>query len=214
MKNKWKRVISIAIPIVIIVGGISYNNYIRIHTFKLSGNERVKNVQIQPVFGNVKVNSTDDTNVIFTDIETAETYEIGYITSGVAESIHLERGKWYMVEGNGNLTVRPVAVRNIDLSECENKKGQAYFNAKVLKINKKYVDVRCTETFNSGISVDEEISVMKDVVSSQRMPELNVGDNIRVVFNGDVMESDPLKIGTVYAIYLLDENGEAISNSE
>ena len=55
---------------------------------------------------------------------------------------------------------------------------------------------------------------MKDVVSSQRMPELNVGDNIRVVFNGDVMESDPLKIGTVYAIYLLDENGEAISNSE
>ena len=38
-------------------------------------------------------------------------------------------------------------------------------------------------------------------------------DNIRVVFNGDVMESDPLQIGTVYAIYLLDENGEVIPNN-
>jgi len=26
------------------------------------------------------------------------------------------------------------------------------------------------------------------------------------------MESDPLQLGTVYAIYLLDENGEVISN--
>ena len=99
----------------------------------------------------------------------------------------------------------------VALSGCknENEKGQAYFNAKVLEINKEYVDVRCIEAFNSGISVDEEFSVTKDVVS----PELNVDDNIRVVFNGDVMESDPLQIGTVYAIYLLDENGEAIPNN-
>ena len=87
------------------------------------------------------------------------------------------------------------------------QKGQAYFNAKVLEINKEYVDVRCIEAFNSGISVT------KDVVSAEGVPELNVDDNIRVVFNGDVMESDPLQIGTVYAIYLLDENGEAIPNN-
>ena len=56
-------------------------------------------------------------------------------------------------------------------------------------------------------------SVTKDVVSAEGVPELNVDDNIRVVFNGDVMESDPLQIGTVYAIYLLDENGEVIPNN-
>lgn len=33
-----------------------------------------------------------------------------------------------------------------------------------------------------------------------------------VTFNGEIMESDPLQLGTVYAIYLLDENGEVISN--
>ena len=103
----------------------------------------------------------------------------------------------------------------VALSGCKNgnEAGQAYFNAKVLEVNKEYVDVRCIEAFNSGISVDEEFSVTKDVVSAGGAPELNVDDNIRVVFNGDVMESDPLQIGTVYAIYLLDENGEVIPNN-
>ena len=101
----------------------------------------------------------------------------------------------------------------VALSGCKNEAGQAYFNAKVLEVNKEYVDVRCIEAFNSGISVDEEFSVTKDVVSAEGVPELNVDDNIRVVFNGDVMESDPLQIGTVYAIYLLDENGEVIPNN-
>lgn len=111
MKNKWKRVIGIAIPLAIIIGGISYNSYIRIHTFKLSGNETVKSEQIQPAFGKVKVSGTVDTDILFTDVETGETYEIGYITPGVSESIRLERGKWYRVEGDGELTLRPVNVR-------------------------------------------------------------------------------------------------------
>ena len=103
----------------------------------------------------------------------------------------------------------------VALSGCKNEteKRQAYFNAKLLEINKQYVDNRCIKAFNSGISVDEEFSVTKDVVSAEGVPELNVDDNIRVVFNGDVMESDPLQIGTVYAIYLLDENGEVIPNN-
>ena len=91
----------------------------------------------------------------------------------------------------------------VALSGCKNEAEQAYFNAKVLEVNKEYVDVRCIEAFNSGISVDEEFSVTKDVVSAGGAPELKV----------DVMESDPLQIGTVYAIYLLDENGEVIPNN-
>lgn len=101
----------------------------------------------------------------------------------------------------------------VALSGCENELGQAYFNAKVLEVNKKYIDVRCIKSFNSGISGDEEFSITKDVVSADGVPELNVDDNIRVVFDGNVMESAPLQIGTVYAIYLLDEDGEAILNN-
>ena len=98
----------------------------------------------------------------------------------------------------------------IALFGCENGtiKGQVYFNAQVLEVNKGYIKVRCVETFNSGISVDEEFSVTTDVVSNSEVPELNVDDNIRVVFNGEIMESYPIQLGTIYAIYLLDENGE------
>ena len=46
----------------------------------------------------------------------------------------------------------------VALSGCKNENGaeQAYFNAKVLEVNKEYVDVRCIEAFNSGISVRSE----------------------------------------------------------
>ena len=71
----------------------------------------MKSEQIQPVNGRVKVTGTADTDVVFTDIESGETYAIGYITSGAGGSIKLERGKWYRVEGAGELTVRPVNVR-------------------------------------------------------------------------------------------------------
>lgn len=92
------------------------------------------------------------------------------------------------------------------------EKGQVYFNAIVLETNEDSVVVKCTQAFDSGISVDEELSVSTNVVASKGAPEMTIDDNIRVVFNGEIMESDPLKLGTVFAIYLLDENGEVIPN--
>ena len=71
----------------------------------------MKSEQIQPVNGSVKVTGTADTDVVFTDIESGETYVIGYITHGAGDTIQLERGKWYKVEGAGELTVRPVNIR-------------------------------------------------------------------------------------------------------
>ncbi len=100
----------------------------------------------------------------------------------------------------------------ITLSGCKNEAGQVYFNARVLEVNEGFVFVRCSEAFNSGISVGEELPVTTDVVADKGVPEMKVGDNVRVVFNGDIMESDPLQLGTVFAIYLLDENGEVIPN--
>lgn len=110
-KKRLKRALGGAILLAILITGISYNGYVKTHTFTLSGSERVKSEEIQPVSGSVKITSTADTDVVFTDIESGETYVIGYITSGVGETIKLERGKWYRVEGIGELTVRPVNVR-------------------------------------------------------------------------------------------------------
>lgn len=100
---------------------------------------------------------------------------------------------------------------NEDLSDANGR--QAYFNATVLELSNGSVKVECTEPFDSGILIGEELSVSTDVVAASGAPELAIDDDIRVVFDGDVMESDPLQIGTVFAIYLLDENGEAIPNN-
>ena len=108
---KAKRII-LCVAVVFLAGILIYSAIQRKHTFTLSNGEgSVKAEQIQPLFGTVKVSGDKDTDVVFTDVETGEQYTIGYITHGVTEKINLEMGKWYRVEGGGNLTVKPVNVR-------------------------------------------------------------------------------------------------------
>ena len=108
---KAKRII-LCVAVVFLAGILIYSAIQRKHTFTLSNGEgSVKAEQIQPLFGTVKVSGDKDTDVVFTDVETGEQYTIGYITHGMTEKINLEMGKWYRVEGGGNLTVKPVNVR-------------------------------------------------------------------------------------------------------
>lgn len=93
--------------VVFVVVILSYAGIRRTHTFTLTSNAE----QIQPLFGTVSVKSDCDTDVVFTDIETGETYTIGYITSGVTEKIKLEKDRWYTVESAGKLTIGPINVR-------------------------------------------------------------------------------------------------------
>ena len=110
MKKKWLILCLIAVFVVAI---LFFTDIQRTHTFTLAtGNGTViKSEQIQPLFGTVKVSGDCDTDVVFTDIKTGETYTIGYITYGVSEKVKLQKGRWYTVEGAGNLTVSPVNVR-------------------------------------------------------------------------------------------------------
>lgn len=94
-----------------------------------------------------------------------------------------------------------------DTSEKLQEKEQVYFDATVLEVKKKSIKVKCSESFDSGIPVDEEFSVTTNRVESGELPDLNAGDHIRIVFDGIIKESYPLQLGKVFAIYLLDENG-------
>ena len=106
MKKKTKIIIGILVVFAILVARISYREYIKAHTFTLSGNE-----QIQSITGTVKVSSPKDTEVIFIDVKTGVNYAIPYITSGASETIKLEKGKWYSVETGEGLTMSLVNVR-------------------------------------------------------------------------------------------------------
>ena len=63
-----------------------------------------------------------------------------------------------------------------------------------------------------GISVGKKIQVSTNNISSERVPNLKLGDNIRILYIGNVSENEKelLILENTISIFLLDENGEVI----
>lgn len=108
-----KKIFVLCLIFLILIAGVVFVKNQKAHEFTLAHNvhSNLKSEQIQPLSDTISVSGDFDTDVVFTDIETDKTYTIGYITHGVSEKINLEKGKWYTVEGAGNITVKPVNVR-------------------------------------------------------------------------------------------------------
>ena len=105
--KKWMLIIVAIVIVGIIV--FSFIQYRNVHTFTLTDLEAE---ETQPVLGSVRVSSSQDTDVLFSDVENPENkYQIVYITPGMSETIKLERGKWYRIEAAGDITVTMVNVR-------------------------------------------------------------------------------------------------------
>ena len=62
--------------------------------------------------------------------------------------------------------------------------------------------IRCEELTGYHGPVDCKVSL--DVENKDSMTHFNVGDKVRVYFDGNIAESDPLQINTVYAILLIE----------
>ena len=93
--------------------------------------------------------------------------------------------------------------------EEQEENGQEYFNAKVLAVYDNFVEVECLALTTGAITEGTPVSVTKNVESANGVPEMKVGDEIRVVFSG-VLETYPPQLQTVWAIYALDEDGNII----
>ena len=89
--------------------------------------------------------------------------------------------------------------------------SQDYFNASVLEIKNDTILAECIECESGAISVGSQVSVSMDTISTEEIPLLVVGDTIRVVYIGEVMESDPIKLQEVISIFWIDENGEIVT---
>lgn len=100
--------------------------------------------------------------------------------------------------------------------KVENDKTENYINAVVNDITEEIINVVPID--NENVNSNKEIInansiiVNKNTVSSDKLPELEKGDKIRIVYNGESVQEDPLKIDIVFAIYLLNENDEVIPN--
>lgn len=89
--------------------------------------------------------------------------------------------------------------------------GQFYFTGKIIERKENTLLVEVTDSGSSGISVATQASVSTKVVSADGCPEVSDGEYIRIVFDGKVLETYPVQLGTVYAIYKTDKTGAVIS---
>lgn len=91
-----------------------------------------------------------------------------------------------------------------------NHNNQEYCNAKVLEVYEDCFLVECLDVTSGLLKTGAKVMVPKKVVSAAGVPKLNMGDCIRIVYNGlKRTKTEEMKI--VYAIYHLDENGDVIS---
>ena len=115
--------------------------------------------------------------------------------------------KWLLVILALTAIVGLVACNKKDAGEPDSLTGQDYFNAKVTQVNDSFILAEVTENVSGAISVGTEVSISKKNISSEPYSELVVGDNIRVVYAGEVLEKDPPGFQQIISVFKLDENG-------
>ena len=100
--------------------------------------------------------------------------------------------------------------------KVETDKTQNYINAVVDDITEDGIKVVPIDNENvnseKNIINADSVIINKNTISTNKLPEIEQGNKIRILYNGESVEEDPLKIDIVFAIYLLDENGEVIPN--
>ena len=101
----------------------------------------------------------------------------------------------------------------VSVTACRNEKGQDYLNAKVMEIKEDVLIVECIDESTNQLA-GSILSVSTNVVSADGIPQIEIGQEIRVVFDFSQVDKqdDPVRIEHVYAIYLLDENKNVIPN--
>ena len=78
-----------------------------------------------------------------------------------------------------------------------------YFTAEVVQENESTYLIEITDKENSGITPGEQTYLTRAEVTGSGITQLAKGDVIRVVFDGNVMETYPLQLGEVYSVALL-----------
>lgn len=98
----------------------------------------------------------------------------------------------------------------VSLAGCGEEKatpsedGGAYFTGEVTGVSNSTVLVKVTDSGNSGISKGSEAEVSVSETDGD-FPEYEIGDTVRISFDGEVMETYPLRIKSVSEIVVTEE---------
>lgn len=156
-----------------------------------------------------------DTEIILKDVdETAETgYVAQYLTQGMPVEYDAEKGSWYKigfgiqndsdVDMTVSVKVEGVEVRFADSTdENESSPDKVIIEAKILEISEKSFLVEPVEG-SWELNSSDQFTVPIEKMDSALEPQ--IGDIIEIVYNGEIMESYPAKLGKVYSIKVVQE---------
>lgn len=85
-----------------------------------------------------------------------------------------------------------------------------FFDGQVLEVGENAILVKPNED-EIALKSENEISVSLDFISTIPVPHFNVGDSVRVIYNGQITKSIPPQINGVFVVYLLDDNENVLS---
>ncbi len=96
------------------------------------------------------------------------------------------------------------------ISGCGSK--EAFFIAKVLEIGDSTLLVEVTDKGNCGVSVGEQIRFSSEKLGGvlENDSSIVTENYLRVEFNGEIMETYPLKLGEIFSIDITDADGASI----
>ena len=94
------------------------------------------------------------------------------------------------------LTLVSCNEKRVDESNDLNS-DEYYFTAKVTEVNGSSILVDVTDVGHSGLTLGS-------LVTFSTKTNLEVGDKIKVVFDGTIMESYPCQLSGVYSVTILD----------
>lgn len=91
--------------------------------------------------------------------------------------------------------------------------GESFFSAEVQETGERTFLARVTDSGNCALPADSAVQVSREVLSADGCPTLTPGQPVRVVFNGEVLETDPLQLGRVFAVYRMDSEGHCVTSA-
>lgn len=88
----------------------------------------------------------------------------------------------------------------------------AFFVAKVVEVKETTMLVEVTYKGNCGVSEGNQVSVSTEKIADvlESAPALVTDNYVRIEFDGNIMETDPLKLGEVFKIDITNADGVPI----
>lgn len=87
--------------------------------------------------------------------------------------------------------------------DAEQVNSDQYFDAEVLEIQEDSLLV--SPIGGKDAPSSKEVIVSTEICGTNPLPDVEVGTDIRIMYGGEITESEPAQVETVFAIYLLDE---------